>query len=210
MIGLFLMIGAGCSEYRIHDPPTVEPAEPPGRDDDVFGDPPDWSDCREAYLGQYFNLQSGDPGVLDEEDTGALPLLDADADLWAADRLSFQRYDPTVDFGSNWWPVDEGIAGDPLAFSARWTAWIRVLSRGDLSISLGAANDGQVILNEKLVAEVSGSEAFSPQTTTFEQQPGQFTLDLRFAQRGGHESGFRFRLLSGDAVICYPDFSDEG
>ena len=37
---------------------------------------------------------------------------------------------------------------------------------------------------------------------------GQFPLQVRYAHRSG-ESGFRFRVLSGDVQICYPDFSDE-
>jgi len=34
-----------------------------------------------------------------------------------------------------------------------------------------------------------------------------YKLDIRFAQRVARESAFRFRAVSEDIAICYPDFS---
>ena len=38
---------------------------------------------------------------------------------------------------------------------------------------------------------------------------GVYPLDIRFAQRVPRESAFRFRVVSGEMVVCYPDFSVE-
>lgn len=52
-----------------------------------------------------------------------------------------------------------------------------------------------------------GLREFEPEVVTFTVQAGQFPIDIRYAQRAGDTSGFRFRVLSGDVGLCYQDFS---
>jgi hypothetical protein len=129
-------------------------------------------------------------------------------DWWDPDYLSFQDYDGSLDIGSNWWPVDEGLEGDPAYFSVRWTAWLRVW-RDDspVSVQLGAQDDAWILVNEAVVASLPGVHDFEPQTITLPVVSGQYPIDIRYAHRAGAESGFRFRIVEGDADICYPDFS---
>lgn len=215
LLGLALV---ACSDYRIRKPDPVPPADPPGSETDVFGEPPDWATCTEAYLGQYYNLAYDDPeAVADVGDTGGeAPLLEpislADAALWDAERAAFQRYDPTLAFGENWWPVDEGLAEDPSFFAVRWTAWLRATDSNGAEIALGASTDGWVLLDETVVASVEASPIYAPQTVALSIRSGVYPLDVRMAHRGGGDSGFRFRVVSGNVAICYPDFTgdDEG
>ncbi len=212
---IFLLLLA-CSEYRVQPPEPVPPAEPPGREEDAFGSPPDWSTCSEAYLGQYYNLEWTDEGMAEEvEDTGGqtrLELSDLDpltAPLWEAGDLAFQRYDTSLVFGENWWPVDEDLAEDPGYFSVRWTAWLRALSSGDVVLALGATTDGWVLLDDQVIASVEATETFAPENQTVSIRSGVYPLDIRMAHRGGGEAGFRFRVVSGSVAICYPEFGAE-
>ena len=200
-----LSIAAGCSEYRVHQPAPIEPADPPGSDADDLGSPPDWATCTAGYLGQYYNLEESHPDVSDDLDA-----VDPDqADWWDPDRLSFQRFDASLDMGSNWWPVDEGLAGDPDFFAARWTAWMRVERSGDVALSFGATTDGWVFINDEIVASVEAKERYNPEPVTVSLSSGQVPLVLLFAHRGGDTAAFRFRVAAGDVTICYPDFSED-
>lgn len=205
--GLLLTVWlAGCSEYVIDqgDPPAT--AEPPGVDPDAdFGQPPDWNTCSLGYYGQYYNHRIDDGDMAPDEPGPQDPTT---VDWWSLDRLAYREYAGSLDLGDNWWPVDEGVEGDPAYFSARWTAWIRAWDGGQLSITLGSATDGWVLIDGDVFAAQPGVHTFAPETFTAQLAAGQYPLDIRSAQRGGEASGFRFRVLEGDVSICYPDFSE--
>lgn len=200
---------AACSEYVI-DPPEPPPtAEPPGIDPDAdFGQPPEWSSCTTGYHGQYYNLTVDDPDVEPAPDA---PVVEdpTGLDWWDPARLAWRRYDGGLDFGANWWPVDEGFEGDPAYFAVRWTAWIRVWDGTTLELTLGSADDGWVLVDGSVVAAQPGVHPFEPATFAVSLESGQYPLDIRMAQRAGEDSAFRFRVLSGDVTICYPEFTEE-
>lgn len=213
MIALLLL--TACNEFVLRKPPPVAPADPPAEDPDAaFGQPPDWATCSSGWYGQYYNLPGDHPDLEPEwaSDSGIdpdLPDMD-DLDWWAEDRVAFRRFDPSLDFGSNWWPVEQGIKGDPAYFSTRWTAWMRVTGGSTIDVVLGAqsaawlAFDGAPVLD---VAEYQGAPV--AQVYTVPVRSGQFPVELRFGQLEAGESGFRFRIASGSAVVCYPEFSTE-
>ncbi|MDP2308986.1 MAG: hypothetical protein Q8P18_23385 [Pseudomonadota bacterium] len=202
-----------CSEFVLRESPVVPPADPPADDPDAaFGDPPDWSTCSSGWYGQYYNLPGDHPDL--EPDPLVADVSDMDdVDWWEADRLAFRRYDPSLDFGSNWWPVEQGIEGDPAYFATRWTAWMRVTSGSTVDIVMGAQSVAWLEFDGEPVAEVplaeSAQEAMDAQVYTLPVRAGQFPVELRFGQLEAGASGFRFRIVSGDAVLCYPDFSGE-
>jgi hypothetical protein len=202
-------LGAGCSEYVIDEPDPPATAAPPGIDPDAdFGQPPDWQTCTTGYYGQYFNLTTDDPVV--EPDPDADPPGDPTTlDWWSIDRLAWRDFDGTLDIGANWWPVDQGLEGDPAYFTVRWTAWLRAWSGTTLSFTFGSADDAWVILNGTPIGALPGIHDFEPETVEVNVNAGQYPIDLRYAHRGSEVSGFRFRVVEGDVSICYPDFSEE-
>ena len=196
-----------CSDYQVRKPDPPTPVEPPGVDPDAdIGSPPDWTTCGEGWHGVYANLTAENPAVEPEEDV--LASDPTTLDWW--DDVSFRQFDGSLDIGQNWWPVDEGIAEDPLYFAVRWTAWIRGYSDTTVEAWLGSDDDAWVLVNGDVVASQPGLREFEPEVVTFTVQAGQFPIDIRYAQRAGDTSGFRFRVLSGDVGLCYPDFSEEG
>lgn len=207
MSAALLLLGLGCSDYSVYEPPVVPPAEPPGGEQDDFGDAPDWGDCASGYLGLYYNLPAGHADLEPGEGEGALSL--ESLDWWDDGYLAFERYDPSLDFGASWWPVDEGLAGDPDYFAGRWTAWLRAWSDGEVSLTLGAASDAWVLLDGEVIASITGSPEFAPQTVTVTLDAGQYPLEIRYAHRVAATSGFRFRAVEGDTSICYPEFGDD-
>ena len=75
-------------------------------------------------------------------------------------------------------------------------------------MNLGAASDAWILVNEELLASQSAPE-FLSENVDLDLKSGQYPLDLRMGQRAGDDAGFRFRVLSGDVQICYPDYSAE-
>lgn len=201
-----ILLLAACNEFVLREPPVVPPAEPPAEDPDAaFGEPPDWSTCSSGWYGQYYNLPAGHA---DLEPADGVPAVD-DLDWWRDDRLAFRRYDPSLDFGANWWPVEEGFEGDPAYFATRWTAWMRVTGGSSIDVVLGARTVAWMYVDGEIVAEIAPTEAesFESPVVSVPVRSGQVPVELRFGQLEADASGFRFRIASGEAELCYPDFS---
>lgn len=197
-----LLVACG-AEYAFHEPEPVPPAPPPGFVFDEFGAPPDWRDCFPGFRGIYSNLPADHPDVrpLLEE----LPVDDPRGlDWW--DQVAFERYDPSLDFGPEWWPVDEGLAGDPAYFGVRWLGWIRVWSNTRLEMILGSSDDAWVLIDGQTVVARPGLRDFEPEVISVPVRPGQHSFEIRYAHRSG-PGGFRFRVLSGDVSLCHPDYA---
>ncbi|MFN7143309.1 MAG: hypothetical protein ACK4YP_06000 [Myxococcota bacterium] len=212
---LALFALAGCSEFVLREPPNVAPADPPPDDPDAdFGEPPDWSTCSAGWFGQYFNLPSDHPDLEPDRDGAdtaapALPATPDGLDWWDADRLAHRRYDASLDAGANWWPVDEGLEGDPAYFAGRWTAWLRVTGGGTMDVVLGAETVAWLSVNHQVVARAddTADEGLQSTRVIVPVTTGQFPVELRFGQLRAATSGLRFRIAGGDVQLCYPDFS---
>jgi len=203
------LMAAACSEFTVTEQDDPPLAEPPGEvEDDDFGTAPDWNDCPHGFVGSYYNLPNDHPDL--EPDPDADVLID-DPDLldwWDDGWLAFQRFDASLDQGSGWWPVDEGLADDPAYFSARWTAWMRVNEALPIELVLGASTDAFVFVNGEVVASRVAAESAEVRIETIDLPTGQFPLEVRFAHRGG-DSGLRMRFASEHVAVCYPEFGDE-
>lgn len=198
----WLLLGIGCSEYGVREGDPVPVADPPGREIDAQGDPPDWSSCAEGYWGHYSNLPADHPDVTPPEEASP-PDPDA-VDWW--DSPAFSRFDPSLELGEPWWPLDEGLEGDPAWFAVQWFAWVRVTEREPVELLLGSADDAWVWLDEELVVSQPGLHPFETQRVTLDPGPGQFPLELRMAHRGEGSAGFRFRIVRGEATVCMPEY----
>lgn len=201
---------AGCAQdYRVREKDEeAVPVEQPDPDSgDDHGDAPDWANCPGGYLAVLYNLPSDHPDVTPELweeppfDTAAL-------DWWDPARQVTERFEPSLDLGDNWWPVDEGLDDDPAYFTAVFSAWIRVVQGGPATFSFGASTDLWMMLDGRTVARRHGDGEWAPAQEVIDLQPGQYELELRFAHRFG-TSGLQFRLIDGDVQLCYPDFTSD-
>lgn len=202
-IGLWMM-GVACSgEYGLQ-PERVPPADPPGEETDALGGAPDWQNCFEGWRGLYYNLTSFDAWVAPRPVDEPAPTSPDGFDYWESS--VFEKYEPTLDFGQNWWPVDEELEDDPQYFAAYWHAWLRAWSDTDIEISFASQDDGWVYLNGEPLIENPGIHEFERRTYTTRVDGGQYPIEVWFAHRGSDNSGFSFRVVSGDVSLCYPDF----
>lgn len=197
----------GCGQDVNFGRNVAPPAEPPGEEDER-GNPPDWQSCQQGWRGVYYNLTVDHPDVLppiDGEPAGTDPTqLD-----WFVEREAFEDFDPTLDFGRNFWRVDEGLEGDPAYFAVHWSAWVRADDDTDVTLVVGSSDDAWVYIDGEPVVERPGIQPFERQTYTFELDAGVAPIDVYYAHRASDESGFSFRLVSGDVLLCYGDYSEE-
>lgn len=202
-----LLLLAACTEYTVREDPPPPPADPPGDVLDAQGEPPsDWNTCASGHFGLYFNVPADHPDVEPPIDD---PVLDLDAwDAFDEGALAFQRYDPSLDFGANWWPVDEGLTDDPAYFAVQWTSWLRVTDDTTLGFVLGAADDATVWIDGDPAFVVANAD-YEPASFNIDLRPGQYPVRIRYANRRAAGNGFRFRLAGGEGRICYPEFPRE-
>lgn len=207
---MLVWLALACNEYVVHDAPPPPVAEPPGQEIDAQGEPPsNWADCSSGFYGLYFNLPADHPDVEPAADTP--PPAPNQVDWFTTDHLAFAQYDPTLDFGQNWWPVDDGLEGDPAYFAVSWTAWIRMDDGGPLSFVIGSSDDMWVDVDDETIVDRAGVRDFEPETVTSEVSlnSGVHPIRVRFAHRSGADNGFRFRVLGDTVTLCYPEFPDD-
>jgi len=203
LTGVWLQAGCGAETYLVTVTPT--PDVTPITVDEPENGPPDWTSCTEGYQGFYFNLPISHPDVEPAEDLepGTGP---GGLDWWDDSYAVSDRYDNSLDFGTGWFPVEQGFEGDPLYFSAHWQAWIRVKNNNTLvTFSLAAATDLWVQVGDKLIS-LPGIQDFDVQTFEVMFNANQYPLDIYFAQRAAPSSGLRVRISGPDVRICYPDY----
>lgn len=205
---LLLVLFAACEgEFGLQgqDKDKVPVAKPPDDDDNDVGDPPDWVNCFSGFVGEYSNIAWTHPDM--EPDPEATPPQTwDDLDWW--DDVAFSKFDPNIDMGGNWWPVDEDLQEDPKYFGVRWNAWMRVFSNTTLEYSFGSAGDAWIVYDGEPLDSLPGVKPFVTESHTVQLNAGQAPIEIRYAHRGG-DSGFRFRVTDGDVKICYAEYQKD-
>jgi len=188
---VFLILVA-CTEYDL----SVS-ADDDGRDgpDAPFdsGWAPEFEDCEDGYWADYFNLPREHP-EMEIDITGLMPGDVPQAHDWWDEQYFVRReLNDRLDFGSDWWPVNEGLAGDPQYFAVHWFAWLEMAEAGDVSFDLGSDDDSWAYIDGALVADLGGIHSVETTSFTVWLQEGVHTLDLYMAERHTTGSGFWFQ-----------------
>ncbi len=208
-IAIVLATACGGNEQNIYIPPSVEPPLPPDESTDDEGSPPNFTSCNQGWFASYYNLPNTHPDVEPEE--ASLPGLDPAAfDWWDNQYIAYEKYDPSLEFGPNWWPVEEGLQDDPAYFSVKWNAWLRATDDSDVQMVLAGSSDAWVMLGEskEVIASIEGVDEFTVLDVTHRIDSGVYPIQIRYSHRMG-SAGFRFRVVQGDVIICFPDFSED-
>jgi len=187
------------------DEPHVPPALPPGTPTTTDGKPPDWNNCFQGWRGVYYNLRVTDAFVAPGPKDPPAPVVPEDFPYWDQPE-AFENFDASLDFGQNWWPVDDGLEGDPKYFAVHWDGWLRAWSGTTFQFMLGSQDDAWVYVNGEAIASKPGIQPFVRDVFDEYVDAGQYPIDVWFIHRGSETSGFSFRPIDGDVSICYPDF----
>jgi hypothetical protein len=185
----------------------VEPVQqPPPVEGDDEGTAPDWNNCPTGYLATYYNLPVDHPDVEPSffEEPDYDPSLH---DWWDEQYQAYEEFEGSLEKGTNWWPVDDGLTDDPRYFSAVFNAWIRVNDDQPVRLALGASSDVWVLVDGRVVATHHTDEDFEVVVQSMDLGSGQYPLEIRFAHRYG-DSALRLRFVSENAVVCFAEYGD--
>ncbi|MBI5000573.1 MAG: PKD domain-containing protein [Euryarchaeota archaeon] len=159
-------------------------------------------DLETGYRGTYFNLPADHPDV-EGSITGVVPGDNPFGHDWYDDRyFSFQRIDSNLEFGGDFFPVDDGLPGDPHYFAVHWQANISVPADGDYSFLMGSDDDSWLYIDGELVIDLGGVHALEENTGSIDLSTGVHPLDIYFAERHLVQSGFYFRFLDDEVHVA--------
>lgn len=162
-----------------------------------------------GYTGRYYNLPADHPDV-EGEVTGAVPGDTPFNHDWYDDQyFSFERNDMNLTFGSSWFPVDEGLEGDPQYFAVHWQANITVPADGEYSFLMGSDDDSWLYIDDIMVIDLGGIHALEEDVGTVNLTAGEHPLNIYFAERHVVQSGFYFEFLDEQIEIAYTVIWDD-
>lgn len=146
----------------------------------------------EGYVGNYYNLPDDHPDV-EGDITGVVTGDSPFNHDWYDDKyFSFSRVDESLTFGRDFFPVDDGLPGDPYYFAVHWTANITVNVADNYTFEVGSDDDSWVYIDDEMVSDLGGTHAYWLNSETVYLEEGVHSLDIYFAERHVVQSGFYF------------------
>jgi len=151
-----------------------------------------------GYLGHYYNLPDTHPDI--EGDITGVEIGDSpfNHDWYDDEYYSFTRLDPDLTFGANFFPLNEGLQGDPLYFTVHWETTIEALYSGNFTFDIGSDDDSWVYIDDEMVCDLGGVHGMDISTHSVEIEKGVHELDIYFAERHKTQSGFYFEFRYTD------------
>jgi fibro-slime domain-containing protein len=156
-----------------------------------------------SFYGQYYNFSEDKPwSVAYRGRTIPNPVIGGANPFYDQRYLSFSRTDYNLDFGARFFPVDEGLAGDPNHFAVHWRAVLHVPADAAYTLTIRADDDAWLLVDDQLLVDLNGVHA--PQTRRVNPQlrNGNHRLDIYFAERA-HRSGSTFSFRADERLNFY-------
>jgi fibro-slime domain-containing protein len=171
-----------------------------------------------GLMGSYFNLPSTHPdmqttitglqtGWVESALTGATPTLTAAGntainqwDWWSNTYHSFDRVDSDADlqgnFTTSWFPLNEGVPGDPYYFAVHWQGQFYVDADQIYNYSMGSDDDSWLFIDKQLVLDLGGIHGITYANYNVNLTQGYHDIDIFFAERHTSQSGFQLNFFS--------------
>lgn len=121
----------------------------------------------------------------------------AQFDWWDDRYLSVSRVDETLDWSTDFFPVDEGKSGDPFHFAVHWTATMEVSEDGSYSFATASDDESWVFIDGQLVVDNGGLHGRRRREGETTLTAGEYDVDIFFAERHRGGSNFSFYPPSG-------------
>lgn len=158
-------------------------------------------DCDEGYQVDYYNHVVTHPDMeynAQDAPAGDLPW---DHDWFDETYFSFRRIEPHLAFGNDWFPVDEGLPGDPYHFAARASATLLAQEDAVVWFEMGSDDDGWAFIDGEPVGNLAGLHGLEVSNFSVSLSAGVHDLEIYMAERHTIQSGLWFRWLDPNIGI---------
>ena len=149
-----------------------------------------------GYWGEYFNLPNDHPeveGLITGLVLGDNPF---NHDWYDEQYFSFERRDSSLEWGSGFFEVDDGLPDDPYYAAVHWNAEIWVPEEGDYEFYLKSDDDSWVYIDDTMEADLGGVHAPMETTETVHLTAGWHTIDIYHAERHKVDSWMDFHWIT--------------
>jgi fibro-slime domain-containing protein len=111
-------------------------------------------------------------------------------DWWDGKYYSFQRKDDDLQFGISFWPVNEGLEGDPQYFSVKWSGAFHLRESGTYKFGMESDDDSWMFIDGKLAIDIGGIHPMRKEEVEVYLREGWHDINIFFAERHRVQSGF--------------------
>ena len=170
-----------------------------------------------GLMGHYYNLPETHPDVetaitgvvtelVEPTLTDGAPTLTAigptyinQFDWWDGCPV-FSRVDSVADlqskFANSWFPVNEGIPGDPYYFAVHWTGSFYVAAAMTYNYEMRSDDDSWLFIDDSLVLDLGSIHPKETASYNVDLTVGWHNIDIFFAERHRVESAFQLNFFS--------------
>ena len=147
-----------------------------------------------GFYGLYYNHDQNHPDFEIYKGSEISWSKVADQNDWYDDKyFTFDRIDNSIDFGDAFFPINEGLTGDPFYFAVHWRAIIDVPANGYYPYTLKSDDDSWLFIDGQLASNLNGIHQVKSTTNDIYLTAGYHKLEIYYAERAKSGAYFSFR-----------------
>jgi fibro-slime domain-containing protein len=150
-----------------------------------------------GFIGDFYNLPCDHPdveGPITGVVTGRNPSM---YDWWDEPYYAFtvERDTLHIEYAENYFPVNEGLCGDPFYFAAHWYSTVVASEAGSYRFSMGSDDDGWLYVDGQLIVDLGGIHAANHRQGSVTLSAGAHRIDVWFAERHRVQSALELEIV---------------